>query len=76
MVVFFTGNLGFERMRNDPEHIGAAVDMVFSGLSARKAAKSVKRMGCAASHVTVYRWTDAYSKLMETYLDMVRPLVG
>ena len=73
---FFTDNLGFEGMRNSPEHIVTAVDLVFSGLSTRKAANSVGRMGCKASHVSVYRWAESYGRLMETYLDMVRPHVG
>lgn len=73
---YFTNNLGFAGMRNSPEHIITAVDMVFSGLSSRKAAKSIQRKGCTINHVTVYNWSVKYGRLMETFFDTIRPLVG
>ena len=72
----FTHNLGFERKQATPEQICTAVELVFSGLSTRKAATLIKGMGAGRSHMTVMRWTDEYGRIMESYTDKVRPQVG
>ena len=73
---YYTDNLGFEGSRASPEHIIAAVDMMFSGLSSRKTAKSLRRAKCAVTHQTVVNWARRFGSMMEQYLDIIRPHVG
>ena len=73
---YFADNRGFDGSRASPEHITMAIDMVFSGLSSRKAAKSLRRAGCAVTHQTVLNWAKRFGNLMASYLDGLMPLVG
>ena len=68
----FTHNLGFEK-QSTPEQITLAVDMVFSGLSSRKAAETLNKTGGNTSHMTVFRWADAYAKIMTAFADKITP---
>ena len=52
----FTHNLGFEGKRAMPEQITQAVELVFSGLSSRKAATFLGKVGVKVCHVTVFNW--------------------
>ena len=72
----FTHNLGFEGKHATPEQITMAVDLVFSGLSTRKAAKSVEMTGTKVTHVTVYSWVKEYTQLMNKFVDKITPQVG
>lgn len=72
----FTHNLGFENKRATPEQITTAVDLVFSGLSLRKTATSLHRMGVEVTHVTVLNWAEQYAELMERHFDAITPQVG
>ncbi len=72
----FTQNLGFERKHATPEQITMAVDLVFSGLSTRKAATTLKGMGVKTSHQTVLNWATEYAEIMETFADKITPQVG
>ena len=72
----FTHNLGFEGKHATPEQITMAVDLVFSGLSSRKTAAAIRGMNVRASHQTVMNWADEYGRLMDKYLDKIRPQVG
>ena len=72
----FTHNLGFEKKRATPEQITMAVDLLFSGLSSRKTAKSVRMTGTNVSHVTVQNWAREYAELMDRFMDKLTPRVG
>ena len=72
----FTHNLGFEGKRATPEQITMAVELVFSGLSSRKAATTLRKMKVKVSHQTVFNWSEEYGNIMEAYMDKVRPQVG
>ena len=72
----FVQNLGFERKQATPEQITTAVDLVFSGLSTRKTARSLEMTGLKITHVTVFNWAAEYGRLMEWYLDKITPQVG
>ena len=72
----FTDNLGFENKRATPEQITTAVDLVFSGMTLRKTATSLCRMGVEVSHVTVLNWAEQYAELMERHFDTITPQVG
>ena len=73
---FFTINLGFERMKHNPQGITTAMQLYFSGASLRKTAKALELLGVQVSHKTVYMWIKKYVGLMEKYLDRITPQVG
>ena len=73
---YFTDNLGFEGRRSAPEHITMAVEMVYGGMSTRKAATALRKAGCVVSHSTVQRWAERFGRIMESYLDRILPRVG
>ena len=72
----FVQNLGFKGRWNTPEHITLAVEMVYGGMSTRKAANALRKTGCTASHMTVQRWAERFGGMMESYLDHILPQVG
>ena len=72
----FVHNLGFEKKQATPKQITQAVELVFAGLSTRKAATFLEKANVKVSHQTVYNWSEEYATLMETYLDKIRPQVG
>ena len=73
---YFTVNIGFERMKHNPQGITTAMQLYFSGESLRNVAKSLKLLGVQVSHMTIYRWIDKYTELMQTYLDQITPQVS
>ena len=73
---YFTINLGFERMKHNPQGITTAMQLYFSGESLRNVSKSLRLLGVQVSHKTVYLWIKKYSALMEKYLDKITPQVS
>jgi transposase-like protein len=73
---YFTVNLGFERMKHNPQGITTAMQLYFSGESLRNVAKSLRLLGVQVSHQTVYNWIAKYTELMRTYLDKITPQVS
>jgi transposase-like protein len=70
---FFTVNLGFERMKHNPQGITAAMQLYFSGESLRNTARSLRMIGVEVSPRTILRWIDKYTGLMERYLSTIQP---
>jgi putative transposase len=73
---WFTLNLGFERMRATPQMITSAMQLYFSGESLRSVEAFLKLQGVQANHMTVYRWIGKYVKLMDGYLEQMKPQVS
>src|SRR5208283_2205901 len=73
---FFTVNLGFERMKHNPQGITTAMQLYFSGESLRNVARSLRLLGVQVSHQTVYNWIAKYTVLMQKYLDKITPQVS
>jgi putative transposase len=73
---YFTINIGFEKMKHNPQGITTAMQLYFSGESLRNTAHSLKLIGMNVTHQTVYNWIKKYTKLMETYLNRIIPKVG
>jgi transposase-like protein len=73
---YFTINVGFERMKHNPQGITTAMQLYFSGESLRNVAKSLKLLGVEVSHMTVYNWIAKYTELMGKYLDKITPQVS
>jgi transposase-like protein len=72
----FTINLGFERMHATPQVITSAMQLYFTGESFRNVQKFLKLQGVNVSHTGVYKWINKYVKLMEKYLDKIKPNVS
>ncbi|MGH9984773.1 MAG: DDE-type integrase/transposase/recombinase [Nitrososphaeraceae archaeon] len=73
---YFTINIGFERMKHNPQGITTAMQLYFSGESLRNTSHSLKLIGMDVTHQTVYNWIKKYTKLMQTYLNRIIPKVG
>ncbi len=73
---WFTLNMGFEKMHATPQMITSAMQLYFSGESLRNVEAFLKLQGVAASHMSVYRWIGKYVKLMDSYLEQMKPQVS
>jgi transposase-like protein len=73
---YFTINIGFERMKHNPQAITAAMQLYFSGESLRNTQKSLKLLGVEVSHKTVFMWIKKYVGLMKEYAEKITPNVS
>jgi transposase-like protein len=73
---YFTFNVGFERMKHNPQAITSAMQLYFSGESLRNVMKSLRLLGVEVSHQTVYNWIRKYVKLMKDYVEKITPNVS
>ncbi|MGA8857021.1 MAG: DDE-type integrase/transposase/recombinase [Candidatus Bathyarchaeia archaeon] len=72
----FSVNLGFERMKHNPQAITTAMQLYFSGESLRNTAKSLRLLGVQVTHRTILNWIRKYVVLMQKYLDKITPQVS
>jgi transposase-like protein/predicted nucleic acid-binding Zn finger protein len=72
----FSVNLGFEKMKHNPQGITMAMQLYFSGESLRNTARSLRLIGVQVSYRTVLNWINKYTALMEKYLDKITPQVS
>jgi transposase-like protein len=73
---YFTVNIGFEKMKHNPQAITSAMQLYFSGESLRNTMKSLKLLGVEVSHQTVYNWIRKYVAIMKDYIDKIIPNVS
>jgi transposase-like protein len=73
---YFTINIGFEKMKHNPQAITSAMQTYFSGESLRNTMKSLKLLGVEVSHQTVYNWIRKYMRAMQTYVEKIVPNVS
>ena len=73
---YFTFNIGFERMKHNPQAVTSAMQLYFSGESLRNTMQSLKLLGMEVSHQTVYNWIKKYVRLMRDYSEKLVPNVG
>ena len=73
---YFSLNLGFEKMKASPQAITGAMQLYFTGESLRNVQKFLSLQGVNVSHVAVYKWIRKYVRLMEKYLEQVKPKVS
>ena len=73
---YFTINIGFEKMKHNPQGITTAMQLYFSGESLRSTARSLRVIGVEVSHKTIYNWIQKYIGLMEKYLGKITPQVS
>jgi len=72
----FSVNIGFERMKHNPQAITSAMQLYFSGESLRNTQKSLRLLGVDVSHKTVYMWIKKYVGLMGRYIEKLKPKVS
>jgi transposase-like protein len=72
----FTKNLGFEGLKASPQAVTSAMQLYFSGESLRNTQRFLRLQGIEVSHQTIYNWIKRYVKLMEKYLEQIRPHVS
>jgi transposase-like protein len=73
---YFTINIGFEKMKHNPQAVTTAMQLYFSGESLRNTQKSLQLLGVQVSHQTVYNWIGKYVELMQGYVEKLKPNVG
>jgi transposase-like protein len=73
---YFTINLGFEKMHATPQIITSAMQLYFTGESLRNVQKFLKLQGVKVSHVAILKWIRKYVKLMNDYLEKIKPQVS
>ncbi len=73
---YMTFNIGFERMKHNPQAITSAMQLYFSGESLRNTANSLKLLGVEVSYRTILNWIRKYTKLMQDYTERIVPNVG
>ena len=69
----FTVNLGFEKMKHNPQAVTTAIQLYFSGESLRNTAESLGMMGVEVSYQTIWNWIKKYTGLMAKYLNQITP---
>src|SRR3989304_3351688 len=72
----FSINIGFEKMRATPQVITSAMQLYFTGESYRNVQKFLKLQGVDVDHSTVLRWVRKYVRLMEKYVEKMKPNVS
>jgi transposase-like protein len=72
----FSVNVGFEGMKASPQVITSAMQLYFTGESLRNVQKFLKLQGVSVSHVSVLKWIRKYVKLMNDYLEKIKPNVS
>jgi putative transposase len=72
----FSVNIGFEKMKHNPQAITSAMQLYFSGESLRNTMKSLRLLGVEVSHQTVYNWIRKYVRLMKDYVEQLKPQVS
>ncbi len=73
---YFTINIGFEKMKHNPQGITTAMQLYFSGESLRNTCESLQLIGMSVSHQTIYNWIKKYVTLMARYLQQIKPNVS
>jgi len=72
----FSVNIGFERMKHNPQAITSAMQLYFSGESLRNTMQSLKLLGVEVSYRTILNWIRKYVKLMQDYTESIVPNVS
>src|SRR3990170_6252556 len=73
---YMTFNVGFEKMKHNPQAVTTAMQLYFSGESLRNTMKSLKLLGVEVSYRTILNWIRKYTRLMETYTESIIPNVS
>ena len=70
---YFSFNIGFEKMKHNPQAITTTMQLYFSGKPLRDTQRSLRLLGVNVSHQTVYNWIKKYVALMQKYVERLKP---
>jgi putative transposase len=73
---FFSINIGFAKMKHNPQGITTAIQLYFSGESLRNTAESLRLIGVDVTYQTIWNWIKKYTALMNQYLEQIQPNVS
>ena len=73
---FFSINIGFAKMKHNPQGIVVALQLYFSGESLRNTAESLRLIGVDVTYQTIWNWIKKYTALMNEYLEQIQPNVS
>ena len=73
---YFSFNIGFEKMKHNPQAVTTAMQLYFSGESLRNTMNSLKLLGVHVSHQTIFNWIEKYTNLMKQYVEKLKPNVA
>jgi putative transposase len=73
---YMTFNIGFKKMKHNPQAVTTAMQLYFSGESLRNTQKSLKLLGVEVSPKTVFMWIKKYVALMKEYAEKIVPNVS
>ncbi|MGI0069608.1 MAG: transposase, partial [Nitrosopumilaceae archaeon] len=69
----FLINIGFEKMKHNPQAVTTAMQLYFSGESLRNTQSSLRLLGVDVSYQTVWNWIQKYCSLMNEYAEKIQP---
>ncbi|MDD5589523.1 MAG: DDE-type integrase/transposase/recombinase [Candidatus Nanoarchaeia archaeon] len=72
----FSYNIGFEKLKHNPQAVTTAMQLYFSGESLRNTKNSLKLIGVQVSHQTILNWIERYTNLMKQYVEKLNPQVS
>ncbi len=72
----FSINLGFQKLKATPQIVTSAMQLYFTGESYRNVQKFLKLQGITVDHSTVLRWVKKYVRLMNNYVEQIKPNVS
>ncbi len=73
---YFTYNIGFEKMKHNPQAVVTSLELYFGGESLRNTMRALELMGVKVSYRTILNWIKKYTRLMKNYTDKIRPNVS
>lgn len=72
----FSVNLGFQKLKATPQIVTSAMQLYFTGESYRNVQKFLQLQGITVDHSTILRWVKKYVRLMNTYVENIKPNVS
>lgn len=72
----FSFNIGFEKMKHNPQAITSAMQLYFGGESLRHTRDSLRLLGTEVSYQTIHNWISKYISLLQSYTNKIQPQVG
>ena len=62
---WFSTNIGFKKMKHNPQVITTSIQLYFSGESLRNTQKSHRLLGVEVSYITISNWIEKYLNLIK-----------
>jgi transposase-like protein len=66
---YFTYNIGFEKMKHNPQAVVTSLELYFGGESLPNTMRALELMGVKVSYRTILNWIKKYTRLMKAYTE-------